>query len=57
MPSFGSILTIHWLAGIIRKRTGIKTILHIHNIEYQRFQSTGKWWWPVLRIYEKVFRT
>jgi len=44
-----------WLAGIIRKRTGIKTILHIHNIEYQRFQSTGKWWWPVLRIYEKRF--
>jgi glycosyltransferase involved in cell wall biosynthesis len=44
-----------WLAGIIRKRTGIKTILHTHNIEYQRFQSTGKWWWPVLRIYEKKF--
>jgi glycosyltransferase involved in cell wall biosynthesis len=44
-----------WLAGIIRKRTGIKTILHIHNIEYQRFQTTGKWWWPILRIYEKRF--
>jgi len=44
-----------WLAGIIKKRTGIKTILHIHNIEYQRFQSTGKWWWPVLRSYEKRF--
>ena len=44
-----------WLASITRKRTGIKTILHIHNIEYQRFQSTGKWWWPVLKIYEKRF--
>ena len=44
-----------WLAGIIRKRTGIKTILHTHNIEHQRFRSTGKWWWPVLRIYEKKF--
>jgi glycosyltransferase involved in cell wall biosynthesis len=44
-----------WLAGIIRKRTGIKTILHIHNIEYQRFQTTGNWWWPILRIYEKKF--
>ena len=46
-----------WLAGMIKKRTGIKTILHIHNIEYQRFQSTGKWWWPVLSIYEKRFFT
>jgi len=46
-----------WLASIVRKRTGIKTMLHIHNIEYQRFQSTGKWWWPVLRIYEKRFFT
>jgi glycosyltransferase involved in cell wall biosynthesis len=44
-----------WLAGMIKKRTGIKTILHIHNIEYQRFQSTGKWWWPLLRTYEKKF--
>lgn len=44
-----------WLARIVRKRTGIKTILHIHNIEYQRFQSTGKWWWPFLRSYEKMF--
>ena len=44
-----------WLAGMIKKRTGIKTILHIHNIEYQRFQSTGKWWWPLLRTYEKRF--
>ena len=44
-----------WLASIVKKRTGIKTILHIHNIEYQRFQSTGKWWWPILKIYEKRF--
>ena len=44
-----------WLASMVKKGTGIKTILHIHNIEYQRFQSTGKWWWPILRIYEKKF--
>jgi glycosyltransferase involved in cell wall biosynthesis len=44
-----------WLAGIIKKRTGIKTVLHIHNIEYQRFQSTGKWWGWLLRNYEKWF--
>jgi glycosyltransferase involved in cell wall biosynthesis len=42
-----------WLAGTIKRRTGIKTILHIHNIEYQRFRSMGKWWWPILKIYEQ----
>jgi glycosyltransferase involved in cell wall biosynthesis len=44
-----------WLAGVIKKRTGIKTLLHIHNIEYQRFRSTGKWWWWILKGYEKWF--
>ena len=44
-----------WLARIVKNRTGIKTILHIHNIEYQRFRSTGKWWWWIMRNYEKWF--
>lgn len=43
----------YWLARRIKKRTGIKTITHTHNIEYQRFKSMGKWWWPVLKSYEK----
>ena len=55
--SFDTIIWEHpyygWLARIIKKRTGIKTILHTHNIEHQRFRSTGKWWWWVLKIYEK----
>lgn len=42
-----------WLAFRIRKRTGVRTIIHTHNIEYQRFRSTGRWWWPVLKAYEK----
>jgi glycosyltransferase involved in cell wall biosynthesis len=42
-----------WLANIIKKKTGIKTFLHTHNIEYQRFRSLGKLWWPLLRRYEK----
>lgn len=42
-----------WLAFRIRKRTGVRTFLHTHNIEYQRFKSTGRWWWPVLKWYEK----
>ncbi|MBK6935733.1 MAG: glycosyltransferase [Chitinophagaceae bacterium] len=42
-----------WLAFSVRKRTGVKTIFHTHNIEYQRFKSLGKWWWPFLKVYEK----
>jgi polysaccharide biosynthesis protein PslH len=42
-----------WLAFRVRKRTGVKTIIHTHNIEYQRFHSTGRWWWPILKMYEK----
>jgi glycosyltransferase involved in cell wall biosynthesis len=42
-----------WLAFRVRKRTGVKTIIHTHNIEYQRFRSLGKWWWPLLKVYEK----
>lgn len=42
-----------WLAFRIKKRTGVKTIIHTHNIEYQRFRSLGKWWWPLLKVYEK----
>lgn len=57
--NFDAIIWEHpyyaWLASTIKKRTGIKTILHIHNIEYQRFQSTGKWWWWILKMYEKWF--
>ena len=42
-----------WLAFRVRKRTGIRTFIHTHNIEYQRFRSTGRWWWPLLKWYEK----
>jgi glycosyltransferase involved in cell wall biosynthesis len=44
-----------WLARRIKRNTGIKTILHTHNIEYRRFKSTGKWWWPILKRYERSF--
>jgi glycosyltransferase involved in cell wall biosynthesis len=54
---FDTIICEHpyfaWLAFAVRKRTGVKVIIHTHNIEYQRFRSTGKWWWPVLKQYEK----
>ena len=54
---FDTIICEHpyfaWLTFAVRKQTGVKVILHTHNIEYQRFRSTGRWWWPVLKIYEK----
>jgi polysaccharide biosynthesis protein PslH len=47
-----------WLANALKKRTGIRTAIHTHNIEYQRFRSTGRWWWPLLKYYErKAFRS
>ena len=42
-----------WLAWLVRKKTGVPFIIHTHNIEYQRFRSTGKWWWPILKVYER----
>ena len=42
-----------WLAIALRKKTGIKIIIHTHNIEYQRFRSLKKWWWPILKKYER----
>ncbi len=41
-----------WVARRVQKRTGVKTIFHTHNIEFARFRSNGKWWWPILEKYE-----
>ncbi len=42
-----------WLASRIKRKTGVNYFYHTHNIEYQRFRSTGRWWWPILKTYEK----
>ncbi len=42
-----------WLAWMVKQKTGVKTIFHTHNIEHLRFRSLGKWWWPILKIYER----
>lgn len=39
--------------GYLLKKKGVVYILHTHNIESQRFRKLGKWWWPVLHIYER----
>ncbi len=41
-----------WLAKWIKITQGIRTIIHTHNIEYQRMRSNGSWWWPLLKWYE-----
>ncbi len=42
-----------WLGISLKKITGVKLIVHSHNIESLRFKSTGKWWWKILWQYEK----
>lgn len=41
-----------WQGWLIKKISGIKWIIHSHNIEYQRFESLGKWWYKILKQYE-----
>ncbi len=42
-----------WLALLLKKFCKIKLIVHSHNIEAERFKTVGKWWWKILRYYEK----
>jgi len=46
-PYFG------WLGILLKKTTGVKLMVHSHNIEALRFKSTGRWWWRILWHYEK----
>lgn len=41
-----------WLGILLKMITGIKLVVHSHNIESLRFKSTGKWWWRILKKYE-----
>jgi glycosyltransferase involved in cell wall biosynthesis len=43
-----------WLGILLKIFCKIKLIVHSHNIESERFKSTGKWWWKILRFYEKL---
>jgi hypothetical protein len=42
-----------WLAFFLKKFTGIKTVVHSHNIESLRFKTLNKWWWKILWQYER----
>ncbi len=53
---FDAVLWIHpyyyWLNRLLQNKFNLFTIVHSHNLEFQRFRSVGKWWWPILRLYE-----
>jgi len=42
-----------WLGILLKKITGLKLVVRSHNIESLRFKTLGKWWWPVMKAYEK----
>ncbi len=42
-----------WLAYWLKKTTHLPLMYRSVNVEYLRFKSLGKFWWPVLRIYER----
>ncbi len=41
-----------WM-GTVSKKTGVPVFTHSLNIEYLRFMSTGKWWWPAMFEWER----
>ena len=46
-PYFG------WMALLLKHFCKVKLIIHSHNIEAERFRTVGKWWWKILRSYER----
>ena len=42
-----------WLGILLKTFSGVKLVLHSHNIEFRRWKALQKWWWPVLEAYEK----
>ncbi len=47
-PYFG------WLGIMLKWFSGVKLVIHSHNIETTRWKSLGKWWWKVLFWYESA---
>ncbi|MEO6914443.1 MAG: glycosyltransferase [Chitinophagaceae bacterium] len=41
-----------WLGMLLKKYTGVKLVVHSHNIESTRWKTLGKWWWKILWWYE-----
>jgi len=51
-----NVITEHpymaWMAWLLKKQINFKWFVHSHNIEYERFRTLGKWWFPLMRLYE-----
>lgn len=43
-----------WLLFLLRFTTRSTIYIRAHNVEYLRFKSIGKIWWPLLFLYEKI---
>lgn len=43
-----------WLGWMLKTTTSVKLIYHTHNVEFARFRSLGKFWWPLLKVYERM---
>lgn len=43
---------IGWMGILFKQLLKVRLIIHTHNIEYLRFQTLHKWWWPLLKKYE-----
>lgn len=55
--SVKNIITEHpymaWIGWVLKKHLKLKWFVHSHNIEFERFKTLGKWWFPILKKYEK----
>ena len=43
-----------WMGLLLKWFTPVKLVIQSHNIEATRWKSLGKWWWPILSVYEGV---
>ena len=43
-----------WLGILLKWFTGVKLVVHSHNMEGLRWKTLGKWWWRILWQYEKI---
>lgn len=42
------------MAKKVSKKLKVPLYIRCHNIEAERFRSTGKWWWKAMRYFEKT---
>lgn len=52
-----NVITEHpymaWIGWMLKKQLKVKWFVHSHNIEYERFRTLNKWWFSILKKYER----